>query len=389
MKSKVSTLANAICFIGFLLIISIFFSCNNTVLAAVNELEARYDTIFDVRGPVKSVTYSISNNFDNYYLDYFVSRVEFTPRGHRWNIIGNKNKTEVEYFEMCDGALCINFIPDKEEELNGTIVYSLDSITQKLKSRIIQCAPEYDGCELTYNYEGERLSSIKLTDFVYDTYINDFKSTETLFSIKDSKIDEYENWTIRELVNGKKVITISRSIEYYTEKQIIENPQTFEGDSIKDYEVVGDFNGDGKMEKAWVKGVNDMDITTSFINLKMEFSDTSIKSVQLGEGLGYTLFNVGDINGDGCDDIGMIPWKMASMWTIFHVWGSKKGADWKELVSFTIRGELLGDDRGEGFIPIMRKENGDVEICETLEGSNDEPNCPLYYYKIKKVNIKY
>ena len=96
MKSRVSTLANAICFIGFLLIISIFFSCNNTVSAAINELEARYDTIFDVRGPVKSVTYSISNNFENYYLDYFVSRVEFTPRGHRWNIIGNKNKTEVE-----------------------------------------------------------------------------------------------------------------------------------------------------------------------------------------------------------------------------------------------------------------------------------------------------
>ena len=388
MKSRISTLANAICFIGLLFIIGVSFSCNNTVSAAENELEARYDTIFDVRGPVKSVTYSITNNFDNYYLNYFVSRVEFTSRGHRWNIIGNKNNTEVEYFEMSDGELCINFIPDKEEELIGIIDYSLDSITQKLKSRIIQCAPEFDGCELTYFYDGEQLSNIRLTDFVFDPYKNDFNSIETLFSVKDSKIDEYGNWTMRELVNGKKVVTISRTIDYYTEKQIIETPKTFEGDSIKDYEVVGDFNGDGKMEKAWVKGVDDMDITTSFINLKMEFSDTCIEPVQLDEGLGYSLFNVGDINGDGCDDIGMIPWKMTSMWTTFHVWGSKKGANWKELVSFTIRGELLGDDRGEGFIPIMRKENGDVEICEALYGTNDEPNYLLYYYKIKKVNIK-
>ena len=383
---KYSASTKSVSITGLLFAVGILLSCHNLASATTNEMADRCDTIFDVKGPVKSITYTVTNNFDDFSLGYYASRVEYTPQGHRWNIIGNEN-LDVNFFQMDESGMAINIVPDKLEGMDGNIVYTLDTLTRQLKTRVIQCAPEYDGCELAYSYVGDKLSKVKLTDFTYNMGKNGFDTHETVFTVNDGKLDEYGNWTTRELVSNKKTITISRAIDYYSKEQIPERYTMFEGNPIHEYETVGDFNGDGKIEKAWVKGIDDYDDMSSPIQLKIEFSDSSIQPVSLGEGLGFSLYNVGDINGDGCDDIGMTPWKMTSAWTDFRVWGSHKGNDWNLLTSFTIRDELMDYDRGEDFTPIQRKDDGTVEVCEALSGSIDESENLLYYYKVKKITL--
>lgn len=352
------------------LMTSVFSSCNASVASATeNKTVPRYDAVFDVKGPVKSVEYSVTRNFNELEWPDYVARVEYTPQGYRWNIIANDYQ-EIKYFEPAEngGLNVIYYIGDGGS--TDKFTYVIDPLKNRLKS--------FDG--LKYIYENNVLSKVQFTF-----------NNKPIFKVKDSGTDAHGNWTIRELTNGSKKITIKRKIDYYTESQIPKVNTSFDGKKLKEYEIVGDFNGDGKLEKAWVKGVENFyeDDNTPAINLRLEFSDSNIKPVQLGKGFGFSLYNVGDINGDGCDDIGMTPWTMSSAWITYHVLGSTKGVSWKQLTSFTIREELLDYDRGEGFIPIMRKDNGDVEICEAHEGDDsEEDDFVLYYYQVRTVNIK-
>lgn len=45
-------------------------------------------------------------------------------------------------------------------------------------------------------------------------------------------------------------ITINQSIDYYSLEEIPVDCEVFEGDSLEWNEIVGDFNGEGKLEKA-------------------------------------------------------------------------------------------------------------------------------------------
>ena len=109
--------------------------------------------MFDVHGPVKSVTFTVSSNQNLWQLDYIVSKVEYLPRGNKWNIKGNQNY-ELNYFQRDENH---NFICDfiDEEDLNVSIIYPFNPKTHRYDERTIQVAPEYDGCDLLYIYNCE------------------------------------------------------------------------------------------------------------------------------------------------------------------------------------------------------------------------------------------
>lgn len=77
--------------------------------------------------------------------------------------------------------------------------------------------------------------------------------------------------------------------------------------------IIGDFNGDGKLEKAWLKSLG-MDAyykCKDQPNVKncmgyVTFSDKSIKELAIEYGQFGTLHNEGDLNGNGKDEIGFI-----------------------------------------------------------------------------------
>lgn len=335
----------------------------NQTQAKLDKFAARYDSVFDVHGPVKSVTFTVSSNPNLWQLDYIVSKVEYLPRGNKWNIKGNQNY-ELNYFKIDEKQ---NFICDfvDEQDLNVSIDYSFNPKTHRYDERTIQVAPEYDGCDLLYIYnEKDSVVSAEFIDFIWNSEKNGFDEKKSVLKVKDEGIDEYGNWTVRNLSNSNMSIIIKRTFDYFTVDEIPEDNLVFDGDSIKVNETVGDFNGDGVIEKAWVNLAELGDDDPRFyepVDIKLSFSDPQISSVTLGEAYGFRLFNIGDINGDGCDDIGMIPYPSTSDCTLFDVWVSEKGINWHKLLTCSIYLESLFDNNGEVFIPVRRGNNGIIE----------------------------
>ena len=78
--------------------------------------------------------------------------------------------------------------------------------------------------------------------------------------------------------------------------------------------IIGDFNGDGKMEKAWFKdkGFNAFEDCQNSENKKscegiIQFSDTNIRQLVIDHCPIWTFKNEGDLYGDGKDEIGVLP----------------------------------------------------------------------------------
>jgi len=376
----------------------ILFACSNKVSsqqsdtaeaidqAMQDKLTARYDSVFDVHGPVRSVTFSVTSNPNYWQFEYIVSKLEYLPRGNKWNIKGNQHY-KLNYFTEDENR---NFVCDfiDEDELNVSIVYSYNPKTLRYDERTIQVAPEYDGCDLLYIYdEKDSIVSAEFTDFSWNSDKNDFNKKKSILKVKDEGIDDYGNWTQRTLYDNNINIIIKRTINYYSPEEIPVDCDVFEGDSIKVNETVGDFNGDGVLEKAWVNLADLGDDDPRFIEpveIKLSFSDPHISTVSLGHEVGFKLYNLGDINGDGCDDIGMIRYPDPFAYKYFKVWVSDKGKNWHKILECTIWPESLLDEFGDNFVPVMRTENGLIEYYSADMDNLDDPTTHhLYQYKDK------
>ena len=109
----------------------------------------------------------------------------------------------------------------------------------------------------------------------------------------------------------------------------------------------GDFNGDGKKETATLminKDISHWDdegYDMSNLNAYITFSDKRIPNIFVKMCIGGQPRNLGDINGDGKDEIGMQPQWVTSAWQSYCVWTLKHG-EWIESVpSFTV---YVGND---------------------------------------------
>jgi hypothetical protein len=152
------------------------------------------------------------------------------------------------------------------------------------------------------------------------------------------------------------------------------------GDTIQ-----GDFNGDGKPEYLWVVNARDnvkyecidkqCKITAHCSNKKIP---TLVTKTDYDSGI---LYNEGDLNNDGADDVSFVIWGDGS-WSGCYVY-TLHNNKWVELVnSFS-----LWDGLGQENIKIDPNNPGNIIIKEWHGGDSiwvETRSEPVNYYKKKK-----
>jgi serine/threonine protein kinase len=104
--------------------------------------------------------------------------------------------------------------------------------------------------------------------------------------------------------------------------------------SHPDDAVGGDFNGDGKIDYMWLQKPrlsSDRNECVEQCVSYIKFDDTSIPSIEVLECIGGNTSNLGDLNNNGTDEIGLLPESFNSCWRDYHVWTLKDGR-WESAV---------------------------------------------------------
>jgi len=87
--------------------------------------------------------------------------------------------------------------------------------------------------------------------------------------------------------------------------------------------VIGDYNGDGKIDSMWLIppkiAANDQDCMGDCKSY-IKFSDPNIPSIKVENCIGGIPTNLGDLNQNGTDEIGLLPEWFTSYWSAYYVW---------------------------------------------------------------------
>jgi len=103
------------------------------------------------------------------------------------------------------------------------------------------------------------------------------------------------------------------------------------GQKTSEEGVLGDFDGNGTKEYAYTKVSDCSDGCDGKCETTIYFSDKKIKTFIILPANGGALYNLGDLNGDGKDEIGFYPGWCTSCWHAFHVYTLSNNS-WKPLV---------------------------------------------------------
>ncbi len=98
--------------------------------------------------------------------------------------------------------------------------------------------------------------------------------------------------------------------------------------------VKGDFNGDGKPEYVWVVGPKIADSGEDCVGkctIKIVSSNPEIVPVVISNAIGGTITNLGDLNDNGTDEIGILPEWFTSCWSPYYVY-TLANKYWQEVV---------------------------------------------------------
>ena len=102
---------------------------------------------------------------------------------------------------------------------------------------------------------------------------------------------------------------------------------------IPDDAITGDFNGDKQQEFIWLTTTNtheeDIGDTSSCFIL---CSNNTIPPLKVDMCIGGNPVNLGDLNGDGADELGLLPDWWTSCWRSYFVYTLKTNR-WKQAVS--------------------------------------------------------
>lgn len=144
--------------------------------------------------------------------------------------------------------------------------------------------------------------------------------------------------------------------------------------------LMGDFNGDGKKDTILVNCSECFDEEKpEYCFCVLSFSN-KLPSIKITNTMGsVSLYNLGDLNNDGSDEIGYIQ-NWHSMWKEYYVLTLRKGV-WVDLVKpFTVN--LNNID--EGLVPIEKdkKKKGHVIVRSSLMVDPAEPKIETKSIKV-------
>jgi hypothetical protein len=147
--------------------------------------------------------------------------------------------------------------------------------------------------------------------------------------------------------------------------------------------VYGDFNGDGVREYMWLElpeiSEGGMDCKSGDCTAYIRFSDPNIPSIAVKNCISGKPVNHGDLNGNGTDEVGLLPGWFTSAWRDYYVW-TFKGGRWVYAVQPFL---THADQWEEGIVPIEKdlSHPGHVTIRYSEMGNNGPK------VKVKSVEI--
>lgn len=148
------------------------------------------------------------------------------------------------------------------------------------------------------------------------------------------------------------------------------------GQKVPDDALKGDFDGDGKPEFAWItSNMKEQKTEEDFgqcngvdCQCVIRFSNPKIKGIVVSQCIGADLLqNEGDLNGDGRDEISLVPSWWTSCWQACHVYTFQTSGRWRELIKpFSVYCSHLEDNPD-----VVRKvAPKTIEIYESIMGED-------------------
>lgn len=123
---------------------------------------------------------------------------------------------------------------------------------------------------------------------------------------------------------------------------------------IPDGAIPGDFNGDKQVEFIWLETSNthDEDVGDTS-SCYMKCSNTSIAPIKVESCIGGNPVNLGDLNNDGADELGLLPDWWTSCWRSYFVYTFRLNK-WKLAVK-PINTHCIQWDQN---LPVIEKDSG-------------------------------
>jgi hypothetical protein len=139
-------------------------------------------------------------------------------------------------------------------------------------------------------------------------------------------------------------------------------------------EAAGDYDGDGRTETVRVTSPSDFmdsngnEFEESKLVVTIAFPGSELPDISFNESTGAYLVSEGDLDGDGADELGVVPGIGHGFWRSYYVYTFKKGR-WRELIrSLPVHYIHLED--GVDFVKKHPELPGSLIITYTAQDKN-------------------
>ena len=139
-------------------------------------------------------------------------------------------------------------------------------------------------------------------------------------------------------------------------------------------EAAGDYDGDGSTETVRVTNPSDFsdgngnEFDGDRLVVTIAFPGSELPDISFNESTGAYLVSEGDLDGDGADELGVVPGRGSGFWRSYHVYTFKKG-QWREMIqSLPVHYNHLED--GVDFVKKHPKLPGSLIITHTVQDEN-------------------
>lgn len=145
---------------------------------------------------------------------------------------------------------------------------------------------------------------------------------------ENQKITDYPAYLIFKKSNNAWKIAVESDLQ--TDRNIAKKSKSVD---IPKNAIRGDFNGDGNLDYMWMipPKLKEDDCEGGICENQIKFSDSSIPTIKIQTSIGGKLSNLGDLNNNGTDEIGLLSSWFTSCWQPYYVWTYKNG-NWVDAV---------------------------------------------------------